>query len=51
MVDVRVIHVGMVLRWKNAPVRVMALAEGWAMVRRKGAMPFVVRVSELAQGE
>lgn len=28
-------------------VRVMATAEGYAMVRRKGAMPFVCRVKEL----
>lgn len=30
-----------------AEVRVMAEAEGWSMVRRKGAMPFVKRTSEL----
>lgn len=30
-------------------VRVIAEGEGWSMVRRKGAMPFVVRSSELSQ--
>lgn len=28
-------------------VRVMARAEGWAMVRRKGCMPFVASEKEL----
>ena len=32
---------------RNGTVRVMAVAEGWAMVRFKGCMPFVVRVSDL----
>jgi hypothetical protein len=31
----------------RAEVRVMAEAEGYAMVRRKGSMPFIVRSSEL----
>jgi hypothetical protein len=31
----------------RAEVRVMAEAEGYAMVRRKGSMPFIVRLSEL----
>ncbi len=30
-------------------VRVIAEGEGWSMVRRKGAMPFVVRSRELRQ--
>ena len=30
-------------------VRVMTIAEGYAMVRRKNAMPFVCNVKELAQ--
>jgi two-component sensor histidine kinase len=30
-------------------VRVMAIAEGHAMVRRKGAMPFIVRERELSE--
>ena len=29
-------------------VRVMAISEGYAMVRRKGAMPFVCNVKDLA---
>lgn len=28
-------------------VRILAVAEGWAMVRRKGYIPFVVRLKEL----
>jgi hypothetical protein len=28
-------------------VRVMAIAEGYAMVRRKGAMPYVCNLKEL----
>ncbi len=28
-------------------VRILATAEGWAMVRRPGAIPFVCRESEL----
>jgi len=32
-------------------VRVMAIAEGWAMVRRKGAMPFIVREKEIWERE
>ena len=30
-------------------VRVMAVAEGYAMVRRKGAMPYVCSIKEIAQ--
>ena len=30
-------------------VRVMAVSEGYAMVRRKRAMPFVCRISELKE--
>jgi hypothetical protein len=30
-------------------VRVMAIAEGYAMVRRKRAVPFVCQVKELAE--
>ena len=30
-------------------VRVMAIAEGYAMVRRKGCMPFVCRIKDLKQ--
>ena len=26
--------------------RVMAIAEGWMMVRRKGAVPFTIRVKD-----
>ena len=29
-------------------VRLMAVAEGWAMVRHPGAVPFVVRESDLS---
>jgi len=34
---------------ENYEVRVMAESEGWAMVRRKGCMPVVVRSSILRQ--
>jgi len=30
-------------------VRIICIAEGYAMVRRKGAMPFVVKVKDLAR--
>ena len=30
-------------------VRIMAIAEGYAMVRRKGNMPFVCQITELRQ--
>lgn len=33
---------------EECEVRVMAEAEGWAMVRRKGCAPFVCRSKELA---
>lgn len=36
---------------QSFPVRVMAVAEGWAMVRRKGAMPFVCSVKDLVPPE
>ena len=29
------------------PLKVMCIADAWAMVRRKGAIPFVIRVAEL----
>lgn len=32
-------------------VRVMAIAEGYAMIRHKGCMPFVVSEKELSQPE
>ena len=32
---------------KDRTARVLAVAEGWAMARFKGAMPFVVSVSDL----
>lgn len=39
-------------RWyyktETLPVRVMATAEGYAMVRRKGCVPFVCREKELS---
>lgn len=34
-----------------AEVRVMARAEGYAMVRRKGAAPFVVSEKQLTAGD
>jgi hypothetical protein len=36
-----------VTTYQGDEVRILATAEGWAMVRKKGAMPFVVRSSEL----
>ena len=30
-------------------VRIMAMAEGWAIVRRKGSMPFVCKITDLRQ--
>jgi hypothetical protein len=32
-------------------VRIMAIAEGYAMVRRKGAMPYICDVKELTQSK
>lgn len=37
--------------YNGYPVRIMAIAEGYAMVRRKGCMPFVVQVKQLTEGE
>lgn len=34
---------------ERGDVRVMAIADGWCMVRRKGAMPFVITTRELAR--
>lgn len=34
---------------QEVDVRVIAIAEGYAMVRRKGAVPFVCTVKELRQ--
>ena len=31
----------------DEPVRVMAIKEGWAMVRHKGSIPYVARISDL----
>lgn len=36
-------------RYGDTEVRVMALAEGYAMVRHKGCAPFAVSVSELRE--
>ena len=33
---------------EQVEVRVLAIAEGYAMVRRKGALPFVCQVKELS---
>lgn len=36
------------MRWDEpGEVRIMALAEGYAMVRRKGCMPFIVSEKDL----
>lgn len=36
------------MHWKDAgEVRIMAVAEGYAMVRRKGCMPFAVSLKDL----
>ena len=40
---------GFVTETEEFEVRIMAIAEGWAMVRRKGAMPFVARLEDLSQ--
>lgn len=47
------VEVGDVLPWQSITgadpsVRVMAVAEGYAMVRRKGAVPFVLSLREWA---
>lgn len=39
--------VGKVVPWKRGPVRVMAVAEGHVMVRRKGCVPFTITLAEL----
>ena len=31
----------------NSMARVMAIAEGWVMARRRGCMPFVVKLDEI----
>jgi hypothetical protein len=33
--------------WQGGEIRIMALADGYAMVRRLGALPFVVAVADL----
>ena len=54
----KALHYAMVYGLKNGKmetstdlreVRVMAVAEGYAMVRRKGAMPYVCSIKEIAQ--
>jgi len=35
---------------KANPARLMAVAEGWAMCRHKGAIPFVIHVKEINEG-
>lgn len=45
--ETREIHVGDRLDYRGGAIRVMAIAEGYAMVRRPGAMPFVVSLKEL----
>jgi hypothetical protein len=32
------------------PIRVMAVAEGWAMVRYKGCTPFAMYIKDLLKG-
>ena len=36
-----------VYKTEEREVRVMAIAEGYAMVRRKGAIPYVCKLKEL----
>lgn len=54
----RALHYAIVYEVKNGKieavtdlrdVRVMAVSEGYAMVRRKGAMPYVCSIKEIAQ--
>lgn len=40
---------GWIYETERRPVRVMAVAEGYAMVRRKGAMPYVCSCKEIVQ--
>lgn len=35
--------------YKGEEVRIMAVAEGWSMVRHKGCVPFAVMSKELSQ--
>jgi hypothetical protein len=35
--------------FEHRDVMLLAVSGGWAMVRRKGAMPYVCRLSELAR--
>ena len=49
--DIKAIH-GVLTRLDQwIEVRVMCRAEGWAMVRRKGAMPFCVPEKDLRAPE
>lgn len=47
---VRITDKGWEYETERFEVRVMAVAEGYAMVRRKGCMPYVAPVKELEGG-
>jgi len=38
---------GHIFQWKGHEARVMAVADGYAMCRRPGCMPFVITVREV----
>jgi len=42
----REIHVMDRLKYHNGKIRVMAIAQGWMMVRYKGCVPFTVMISD-----
>lgn len=46
-VGVAPLRVGQVVRDEHGPARVMAIAEGYAMLRRKGCLPFVAALKDV----
>lgn len=48
---VAVVKAGEFIADEQGRARVMAVAEGYAMCRRRNCLPFVVRVSELTSGK
>lgn len=49
--DSKKLNVGDQIMYNDRNARIMAIAEGWAMARRKGAVPFCVPIKELLLGK
>lgn len=45
--DKQALRVGVRIAYTNGAIRIMAIAEGYAMVRYPRAMPFIVALKEL----